>query len=147
MAIPTWRKMARPDGASPAQLFYNRRMKQLLPILPVQADAEEKDIRVGNKAAERAEKNSDKCTEPRERAKFKPGDRVTVQDPASKKWSTTAIIVEEREHGNSYVLTTEGTDKTFIRGQRMLKPHSVPRHSQVNPVLKELPTPYTIYKI
>ena len=81
--------MARPDGANSAQLFYNRRMKQLLPILPV-------------------------CTNPRERAKFIPGDRVTVQDPASKKWSTTAIIVEEREHGNSYVLTTEGTDKTFI---------------------------------
>ena len=92
MAIAAWKNMARPDGASPAQLFYNRRMKQLLPILPAQADTEEIDIHVRNKAAERAEKNSNKCTDPRERAKFKPGDRVTVQDPASKKWSTTAIV-------------------------------------------------------
>ena len=139
MAIAAWRNMARPDGASPAQLFYNRRMKQLLPILPAQAESEEIDIRVRDEAAERAEKNSNKCTDPREHAKFKPGERVTVQDPASKKWSTTAIVLEEREHGNSYVLTTEGTDKTFIRGQKLLKPHSVPKH----PVIKELPSPYT----
>ena len=68
---------------------------------------------------------------------------MTVQDPASKKWSTTAIVAEEREHGNSYVLTTEGTDKTFIRGQRLLKPHSVPQHSQVNPVQEKQPNNYT----
>ena len=52
-------------------------------------------------------------------------------------------MLEEREHGNSYVLATEGTDKTFIRGQQLLKPHSVPKHTQVNTVPKELPTPYT----
>ena len=51
-------------------------------------------------------------------------ERVTVQDPASKKWPTTAIVLEEREHGNSYVLTTEGTEKKIIRGERLLKPHS-----------------------
>ena len=33
-AIAAWRNMARADGVSPAQLFYNRRMKQLLPLLP-----------------------------------------------------------------------------------------------------------------
>ena len=66
-----------------------------------------------------------------------------MQDPISKKWSTTAIVLEEREHGNSYVLTTEGTDKTFIRGQQLLKPHSVPIHSQVNKVPKELTTLYS----
>ena len=66
-----------------------------------------------------------------------------MQEPISKKWSTTAIVLEEREHGNSYVLTTEGTDKTFIRGQQLLKPHSVPIHSQVNTVPEELPTPCT----
>ena len=53
------------------------------------------------------------------------------------------IVLEEREHGNSYVLTTEGTDKTFLRGQQLLKPHSVPTHSQVNKVPKEIPTPYS----
>ena len=57
-----------------------------------------------------------------------------MQDPISKKWSTTAIVLEEREHGNSYVLTTEGTDKTFIRRQQLLKHHSIPIHSQVNKV-------------
>ena len=112
--------MARADGVSPAQLFYNRRMKQLLPIRPAQAENAEIDIRAHDEAAKRAERNSNKCTDPRERAKFKPGQRVSVQDPISKKWSTTAIVLEEREHGNSYVLTTEGTDKTFIRGQKLL---------------------------
>ena len=102
IAIAAWRNMARADGVSPAQLFYNRRMKQLLPILPAQAENAEIDIRARDEAAKRAGENSNKCTDPREHAKFKPGQRVTVQDPISKKWSSTAIIVEEREHGNSY---------------------------------------------
>ena len=89
-AIAAWRNMARADGVSPAQLFYNRRMKQLLPILPAQAENTEIDIRARDEAANRAERNSNKCTDPRERAKFKPGQRVSVKDPISKKWSTTA---------------------------------------------------------
>ena len=135
--------MARADGVSPAQLFYSRRIKQFLPILPAQAENAEIDLCARDEAAKRTERNSNKCTDPRERAKFKPGQRVSVQDPISKKWSTTAIVLEEREHGNSYVLTTEGTDRTFIRGQQLLKHHSVPIHSQANKVPKELPTPYS----
>ena len=142
IAIAAWRNMARADGVSPAQLFYNRRMKQLLPILLAQSENAEIDVLARDEAAERV-KNSNKCTDPRERAKFKPGQRVSVQDPISKKWSSTVIVLEEREHGNSYVLATEGTDKMFIRGQQLLKLHSVPKHSLVNTVPKELPTPYT----
>ena len=77
-------------------------MKQLLPILSAQAENAEIDIRARDEAAERAEKKSNECTDPRERAKSKPGQRVSVQDPISKKWSTTAIVLEEREHGNLY---------------------------------------------
>ena len=110
---------------------------------PAQAENAEIDIRARDEVARRSERNSNKCTDPRERTKFKPGQRVSVQDPISKKWSTTTIVLEEREHGNSYVLTTEGTDKTIIRGQQLLKPRSVPKHSLVNKVPKELPTPYT----
>ena len=123
MAIAAWRNMARPDGASPAQLFYNRRMKQLLPILPAQAESEEIDIRVRDEAAERAEKNSNKCTDPRERGKFKPGQRVTVQDPASKKWSTTApagrerawefICAHHRRHRQNIYKGTKATQTSF----------------------------------
>ena len=113
-----------------------RRMKQLLPILPAQAENAEIYIHARDKAAKRAERNSNKCTDPRERAKFKPGQRVSEQDPISKKWSTTAIVLEDREHGNSYVLTTEGTDKTFIRGQQLLKPHSSEQSPYSPPVTR-----------
>ena len=75
IAIAAWRNMARADGVSPAQLFYNRRMKQLLPILPAQAENAEIDVRARDEVAKRAGKNSNKCTDPRERAKFKPGQR------------------------------------------------------------------------
>ena len=102
IAIAAWRNMARADGVSPAQLFYNRRMKQLLPILPAQAENAEIDIRARDEAAQRAERNSSKCTDPRELAKFKPGQRVSVKDPICKKWSsTTAIVLEERERERS----------------------------------------------
>ena len=76
IAIAAWRNMARADGVSPAQLFYNRRMKQLLPILPAQAENAKIDVRARNEAAKRAERNSNKCTDAREREKFKPGQRV-----------------------------------------------------------------------
>ena len=56
--------MGRADGVSPAQIFYNRRMKQLLPILPAQAENVEIDIRTHDEAAKRAERNSKKCTDP-----------------------------------------------------------------------------------
>ena len=56
IAIAAWRNMARADGVSPAQLFYNRRMKQLLPILPAQAENAEIDVRARDEAAERAVK-------------------------------------------------------------------------------------------
>ena len=95
--------MARADGVSPAQLFYNRRMKELLPILPAQAENAEIDIRARDEAAKRAERNSNKCTDPRERAKFKQSQLVSVQDPISKKWSTTAIVLEERERAWEFI--------------------------------------------
>ena len=60
IAIEAWRNMARADGVNPAQLFYIRRMKQLLPILPAQAENAEIDVRARDEAAERAVKNSNK---------------------------------------------------------------------------------------
>ena len=62
-AIAAWRNMVRPDRVSPAQLFYSRRMKQLLPILPAQAEKVEVDIRARDEAAKRAERNRNKCTD------------------------------------------------------------------------------------
>ena len=56
IAIAAWRNMARADGVSPAQLFYNRRMKQLLPILPAQVENVEIDICTRDEAAKRAER-------------------------------------------------------------------------------------------
>ena len=101
-------------------------MKQLLPMLPAQAENAEIDIRARHEAAKRTERNNNKCTDPRECAKFKPGQRVSVQDPISKKWSSTAIVLEEREHGNSYVLATEGTTapKTSISSKTHSSEHS-----------------------
>ena len=99
--------MARADEVSPAQLFYNRRMKQLLPILPTQAENAEIDIRARDETAKRAERNSNKCTDPRECIKFKPGQRVSVQDQISKKWSTTAIVLEERESMGAHMCSPQ----------------------------------------
>ena len=106
---------------------------RVVPILPAQAENTEIDIRARDVAAKRAEKNSNKCTDPRERAKFKPRQRVSVQDPISKKWSTTAIVLEEREHGNSYVLATEGiykgttTPETSFSSKTHTSEHSAKR--------------------
>ena len=68
MAIAAWETWPR------TAILHNRRMKQLLPILPAQAETEEIDILAHDEAAERTEKNSNKCTDPRECTKFKPGE-------------------------------------------------------------------------
>ena len=76
--------MARPDGVSPAQPFYNRRMKQLLPILPAQAENAEVDIRARDEAGERAERNSNKCT-------------VRLSNAHIESWNGTNYISIEKE--------------------------------------------------
>ena len=59
-------------------------MKQLLPILPAQADNAEINIRARDEAAERAERNSNKCT-------------VRLSNVHIESWNDTNYISIEKE--------------------------------------------------
>ena len=101
-ALAEFRIAPREDGYSPAELFYKRQVRGLLPELPKKLNVEE------------AEKARDKVQERytidrQTRSASKPlqvGQRVWMQDQQSKKWTIEGVIKSSRNGGRSFVVET-----------------------------------------
>ena len=52
------------------------------------------------------------------------GSLALMQCHLSKKWEKEVRIVELREDGTSYIVEGVSSGKQYIRGRRLLKPHS-----------------------
>ncbi|CAB4046356.1 Hypothetical predicted protein [Paramuricea clavata] len=48
-------------------------------------------------------------------------ERVLIQNPITKKWDESGIVLSERKHGGSYWIKTDNNWRT-IRNRRFLKP-------------------------
>ena len=101
-ALAEFRIAPREDGYSPAELFYKRQVRGLLPELPKKLNVEE---------AEKArDKVQEAYTEQRQtRSSSKPlqvGQRVWLQDQQSKKWDIEGVIKSIRNGGKSFVVET-----------------------------------------
>ena len=70
-----------------------------------------------NKRTEDRNKNTVKLEELPE------GTKVLLQHHISKLWDTHAVILKQREGGQSYVVRTSD-GRTFIRGRRLIRKHS-----------------------
>ena len=115
-ALAEFRIAPREDGYSPAELFYKRQVRGLLPELPKKLNVEE---------AERArDKVQEAYTAKRQtRAASKPlviGQRVWLQDQQSKKWTIEGVIKSVRNGGRSYVVETE-SGAAYLRNRRFIK--------------------------
>ena len=115
-ALAEFRIAPREDGYSPAELFYRRQVRGLLPELP-------KKLNVGE--AERArDKVQEAYTAQRQtRSASKPlliGQRVWLQDQQSKKWTIGGTIKSIRNGGRSYVVKTE-SGAAYLRNRRFIK--------------------------
>ena len=99
-AIAAWRNMARADGTSPAELFFGRRQRQKLPMLPItQKSNQDVSARDATHASQTDQRNKNT-------ANFKQlhvGEKVLIQHPATKDWPDTGTIIELREDGLSYI--------------------------------------------
>ena len=99
-AIAAWRNMTRNDGTTPAELFYGRKLRQTLPMLPI-TEWTDQDVssRVAThtRQAELRDRNTAKFKQ------LKPGQRVLVQHHVSKDWTIKGTITATRQDGYSYI--------------------------------------------
>ena len=115
-ALAEFRIAPREDGFSPAELFYKRQVRGLLPELPKKLNVEE------------AEKARDKVQETytaqrQTRSASKPlemGQRVWLQDQQTKRWTIEGVIKSIRDSGRSFVVEI-GSGAAYLRNRRYIK--------------------------
>ena len=115
-ALAEFRIAPREDGFSPAELFYKRQVRGLLPELPCKLNVEEAEM-----ARDRVQQ---KYTAQRQtRSASKPlvlGQRVWLQDQQTKGWTIGGVIKSIRNGGRSYVVETDG-GAAYLRNRRFIK--------------------------
>ena len=114
-ALAEFRIAPREDGYSPAELFYKRQVRGLLPELPSKLDVE--------KAEQARDRVQEAYTTQRQtRSASKPlvmGQRVWLQDQGTKRWSIGGVVKSIRNSGKSYVVETNSG--AYLRNRRYIK--------------------------
>ena len=118
LALLEYRNTPRSDGFSPAEMFFGRRQRTLLPALPVQPNLTFAEAARGLKREIAKEKFDEHTTS---LPKFHPGDRVIMQDSRSKEWAHPGVVVEVRESGRSYKVRLDGAERLYLRNRRFLR--------------------------
>ncbi|XP_059079933.1 uncharacterized protein LOC131878051 [Tigriopus californicus] len=102
IALLSWRTTPRADGFSPSYGFFGRHLRTLLPDVRdrhieelLQSSFHQSRLAT----AERQAVNAGGVALP----PLAVGDRVTVQDPVSKRWMPGSNILGRMDHGRSYV--------------------------------------------
>ena len=120
LSLLEWRNTPRADGFSPAQLFFGRRQRTLLPTLPGALDGIDlqsaRDCRRSTTITAKANKDLHSVTQ----TPLNIGDRVRVQNPISGLWDECGHIKEICDHGRSYIVILED-DREYRRNRRFLK--------------------------
>ena len=117
-ALAAWRNMTRQDGTSPAQLFFGRRQRLGLPMLPIILHQSEVDPSSRDRLHK--EHIADRDLHTVSLDDFCVGDRVWMQHHATKQWYKTAVIIEIRHEGRAY-LVKDDSGQQYVRGRRFLR--------------------------
>ena len=123
-ALTTFRNTPRHNGASPAQLFLGRSMRQQTPILRNAlrciSDSERKDFEARRaKDADKTEKQMN--SHARHLSSLSLGEKVVVQNAKSKKWTDIGHVSDVRESGHSFLIKfLDGSAQ--VRNRRHIKP-------------------------
>ena len=114
-ALAEFRIAPREDGYSPAELFYKRQVRGLLPELPQKFRVEEAE-----RARDKVQEAYTNRRQTRSASKQLALDqKVWLQDQQSKKWSIEGVIKSIRDGGRSYVVETDGG--AYLRNRRFIK--------------------------
>jgi hypothetical protein len=97
---------------SPAELFFKRQLRTDLPAWsPPPPDVDE-----GNEIGDGVDSHVDRLPP------LKIGERVRLQNPLSKLWDDTAVVVATRDAGRSYFVSKDSDGRQLLRNRRFLKP-------------------------
>ena len=109
--------MARADGISPSQLFFNR-----IPCQKLRIHADTTPININNRPRSNthAQSIANRNTHAQEMASLPLGAQVWIQHHETKKWDRQAKIIEIRQEGRSYLLET-ATGTHLLRGRIFVK--------------------------
>ena len=121
-ALRAYRNTPRESGYSPAMLFFGRRQRTELPVLPSHRNAidfsqAEKNLRASAISQKTAHDKRSKGLPP-----LSIDSQVYMQDPLTKRWDAVATVVESRESGQSYVVNSNG--RNYLRNRIFLRPVS-----------------------
>ena len=117
-ALAAWRNMIRQDGTSPTQLFFGRRQRLGLPMLPELLH--QSAIDPSSCDSLHKERIADRDLHTVSLHDFRVGDRVWMQHHATKKWYKTAIVSEVRHGGQAYLVKVD-SGQQYMCGRRFLR--------------------------
>ena len=110
------------SGKSPAQLFFGRRLRGILPHLPGANDLDiDNAISGANNRKSLMQKTESNPGTPLK--KLHVNQRILVQHPITKKWENKGKITGIRSKGRSYEILLD-SGKKYIRNRAFLRPIS-----------------------
>ena len=114
-ALAEYRIAPREDGYSPAEMFYKRQVRGLLPELPSKPNIEKAEAaRDRVQEAYTAQRQTRSASKP-----LSLGQRVWLQDQNTKRWSIGGVVKSVRNGGKSYVVETHSG--AYLRNRRYIK--------------------------
>ena len=118
-ALAEFRIAPREDGYSPAELFYKRHVRGLLPELPRKLNVEEAE-----RARDKVQEKAAAQRQTRSTSKILGmGQKVWLQDQQTKRWTIGGVIKSIRNGGRSYVVETDN-GAAYLRNRRFIKASS-----------------------
>ena len=126
LALLEWRNCPKTETSSPAQLFFGRRLKGVIPFIPSKSESNAK-LRLSQKRQH--DKRAKALTECNDL------DKVMVQHPVSKAWDEVGVIVGIHPSGLSYFIKLDN-DKIIRRNRRFLRPQTFAVFEEPDTVVK-----------
>ena len=129
--------MAREDGISPSQAFFQRKQRQSWPMLSTELQLAPPDMSHKLKLNSKLIRNRDRHT--RKFQQLHLGQRVWMQHPHTKEWYQQATVTDILQGGQTYRVQGEN-GATYTRGARLLRParQQLPRHAKARSVTAQL---------
>ena len=118
------RNTPRATGHSPAQLVFSRSMRGKIPSCPTRLDSDSALVQnEKQKLKDQRSKSEDYYNRRAQRLpQLHQDQRVLVQHPQTKRWTTQATVIRKSATGRSYEVRDEH-GKQFWRNRRMLRPY------------------------
>ena len=125
--LADWKNIPRSDGFSPSELFFGRRLKARLPLLPQKLlPIDQKDAARARESI-RAQSKHHYDAHSKDLAPLPIGTQVRLQDPATGEWTGRGKITDIRPDGRSYYIRKKGVNnmkRVTLRNRIQLRPFS-----------------------